>query len=51
MLDYELTTDGKTCVLSEKFLMFSRNDHIGVLSVVNTHYFDILQINGLKEAR
>lgn len=43
--------DGKTCILSETFLLFTRFDHIGILSTENSHYSDVIPIAGLKEAR
>jgi len=43
--------DGKTCILSESFLIFTRSDHIGILSTENSHYSDVIPIAGIKEAR
>lgn len=50
-LGYELMADGKTCIFSESFLLFSRFEHIGILSFANSHFTDIVPIAGLKEAR
>uniref|UniRef100_A0A2S2P0K4 Low-density lipoprotein receptor-related protein 6 n=2 Tax=Schizaphis graminum TaxID=13262 RepID=A0A2S2P0K4_SCHGA len=49
-IDYELAMDGKTCILSESFLIFARSEHIGILSTENSHYSDIIPIAGIKEA-
>lgn len=43
--------DGKTCILSESFLIFTRSDHIGILSTENSHYSDVIPIAGIKEAK
>lgn len=51
LLGYELLMDGKTCIYSESFLIFSRNEHIGILSKENTHYSDQIPLTGLKDAR
>jgi len=51
LLDYELAMDGKTCILSESFLLFTRFEHIGILSTENSHYSDVIPVAGLKEAR
>jgi len=50
-LGYELKEDKKTCILSETFMVFSRFEHIGILSIEDSHYSDVVPINGLKEAR
>lgn len=43
--------DGKTCIYSETFLIYSRFDHIGILSTENSHYYDVVPLSGLREAR
>lgn len=50
-LDYELAVDGKTCIWSEVFLVYTRYEHIGILSTENSHYSDVIPVTGVKEAR
>lgn len=50
-LDYELALDNKTCILSTTFLIYSRLEHVGILSTENGYYSDVIPITGLKEAR
>ncbi|VVC34410.1 Hypothetical protein CINCED_3A006647 [Cinara cedri] len=49
-IDYELALDNKTCILSTTFLIYSRLEHVGILSTENIHYSDVIPIAGLKEA-
>ncbi|XP_050531547.1 low-density lipoprotein receptor-related protein 6 isoform X2 [Daktulosphaira vitifoliae] len=49
-IEYELADDGKTCVVPKAFLLYSRNDHIGFLSIENKHYTDFIPVTGLKES-
>lgn len=50
-IGYELTKDKKTCIIPDAFLLFSKKDAIGRLSIENENNDNILPITGVKDAR
>ncbi|XP_011297971.1 low-density lipoprotein receptor-related protein 6 [Fopius arisanus] len=49
-IGYELTKDKKTCVVPDAFLLFSRKDNIGRISIENANNDNIIPVTGVKEA-
>lgn len=50
-MNYELSKDGRRCVLPDAFLLFSRNDSIGRISIENGGNEISLPLTGIKHAR
>lgn len=50
-IDYELVRDKKTCVIPDAFLLFSRKDKIGRISIENPNNDNIIPVTGVKDAR
>lgn len=48
---YELESNGKTCVIPEAFLLFTRKDNIGRISIENDHNDAIIPASGVEDAR
>lgn len=50
-IDYELAVDKQSCVKPNAFLLYSKNDSIGKVSIENEIIEIILPIPGIKQAR
>lgn len=50
-INYELTIDNRTCVIPEAFLLYTRKDSIGRISIENTNNEMTIPITGVKHAR
>ncbi|KAF6200224.1 hypothetical protein GE061_006527 [Apolygus lucorum] len=49
-MGYELESNGRTCVEPEAFLLFTRKDNIGRISIENAHNDAIIPASGVKDA-
>nr|XP_023018542.1 low-density lipoprotein receptor-related protein 6 [Leptinotarsa decemlineata] len=49
-IDYELLGDGRTCVIPEAFLLFTKKGYIGRIGIENHNYEEIIPIAGIKQA-
>ncbi|KAK0099194.1 hypothetical protein PV326_000031 [Microctonus aethiopoides] len=49
-IGYELKKDQKTCVIPDAFLLFSRKDNIGRISIENPNNDNIIPVTGVKDA-
>ncbi|XP_057340651.1 low-density lipoprotein receptor-related protein 6 [Microplitis mediator] len=49
-IGYELKKDKKTCVIPDAFLLFSRKDNIGRISIENANNDNIIPVTGVKDA-
>lgn len=50
-MGYELTKDKRTCVVPEAFLLFSRRENLGRISIENINNDNIIPVTGIKDAR
>lgn len=50
-IDYELTKDKENCVKPEAFLLYTKNDSIGRISIENEPIENNLHIPNIKHAR
>lgn len=50
-MGYELTKDKRTCVVPEAFLLFSRKENLGRISIENVNNDNIIPVTGIKDAR
>ncbi|XP_015518016.1 low-density lipoprotein receptor-related protein 6 isoform X1 [Neodiprion lecontei] len=49
-IGYELTKDERTCVIPDAFLLFSRKENIGRISIENANNDNIIPVTGVKDA-
>ncbi|XP_011066151.1 PREDICTED: low-density lipoprotein receptor-related protein 6 isoform X2 [Acromyrmex echinatior] len=49
-MGYELTKDKRTCVVPEAFLLFSRRENLGRISIENINNDNIIPVTGIKDA-
>ncbi|XP_075213889.1 low-density lipoprotein receptor-related protein 6 [Lycorma delicatula] len=49
-MGHELSSDEKTCVIPEAFLLFARKENIGRISIENAHNDAIIPVTGIKDA-
>lgn len=50
-IDYELTKDKQNCVKPEAFLLYTKKDSIGRISIKNENNEMTIPIPGIKQAR
>lgn len=50
-MGYELTKDKRTCVVPDAFLLFSRRENLGRISIENVNNDNIIPVTGIKDAR
>jgi len=49
-IGYELTKDGKTCIVPDAFLLFAKRENIGRISIENINTDNIIPVTGVKDA-
>lgn len=50
-IDYELANDKQTCVKPETFLLYTKKDSIGRISIENDENEVTIPVAGIKQAR
>jgi low density lipoprotein receptor-related protein 5/6 len=49
-IGYELTMDGQTCIVPDAFLLFTKRENIGRISIENANTDSIIPVTGVKDA-
>lgn len=49
-MSYELQADGKTCLIPDAFLLFTRPDDIRRISLESSHNDVVIPVSGIGEA-
>lgn len=48
---HELSSDGRTCVIPEAFILFACKENIGRISIENANSSSVIPISGVKDVR